>query len=259
MDERMEPVSNTQFDKKEKIRESSFEQVWTEQLNDVFADVARYYDKANYVASLGMWGWFRNRFLSIIELQAGHKALDVCAGTNAIGIAMLDKQPELKVYAIDRSSAMQSVGQSRAQRKGYTIDSTIGDVHKLPFPDNHFDVATLQFASRHLRVIEVFREIQRVLKPGGHFYHCDMLRPSNPVIEKLHYAYLKACLTSTALIFGSNQDARNLRKYFVDALSMFYSPEELSVLLRDLGYEDVKAHTIFTGIIGYHKAVKSAS
>lgn len=256
MDDRVNPASNTRFSRKEQSRENSFEHVWTEQLNDVFADVARYYDRANYVASLGMWGWFKNRFLSIIDVQPGYKALDVCAGTNAIGIAMLEKQPDMEVHAIDRSEAMQQVGQDRANARGFTISSTIGDVHELPFPDNHFDVATLQFASRHLRVIEVFREIQRVLKPGGHFYHCDMLRPANPVIEKLHYAYLKACLTSTALIFGSSEGARNLRKYFVDALSMFYSPEELSVLLRELGYEEVEAHTIFTGIIGYHKAVK---
>ena len=41
------------------------------------------------------------------------------------------------------------------------IHSVIGDVHKLPFPDNHFDVVTLQWATRHLRVKQVFDEIRR--------------------------------------------------------------------------------------------------
>lgn len=259
MHEGAKSTSNNQFSRKEQFRENAFEHVWTEQLDDAFADIARYYDTANYVASLGMWGWFRKCFLSVIDVQPGNRALDVCAGTNAIGIAMLEKQPNLDVHAIDRSEAMQRVGQRRANRKRFNITSTIGDVHELPFPDNHFDVATLQFASRHLKVIEVFREIQRVLKPGGHFYHCDMLRPSNPVIERLHYGYLKMCLASTALIFRSNEDARNLQKYFVDALSMFYAPGELSDLLREVGYQDVEAYTIFSGIVGYHKAIKPLS
>ncbi|MBD3646019.1 MAG: class I SAM-dependent methyltransferase, partial [Pseudomonadales bacterium] len=161
MDDRVKSKSNGQFSEKETTRESSFKEVWSEELNDAFADIARYYDSANYVASLGLWGYFRNKFVSIIDLKTGYKALDVCAGTNAIGLAMLEKETEIAVSAIDRSEEMQRVGQQRVQAKGFTIDSTISDVHELPFPDNHFDVVTLQYASRHLRVIEVFSEIQR--------------------------------------------------------------------------------------------------
>lgn len=258
MDDHVNRFSNSRFSHKEQARERWFEHIWDDELHDAFSDIARYYDLANYVASLGMWGWFRERFLSMMDLQPGYKALDVCAGTNAIGIAMLEKQPNMEVQAIDRSEAMQEVGQKRSREKGLTIGSTIDDVHELPFPDNHFDIATLQYASRHLRVIEVFSEIRRVLKPGGHFYHCDMLRPANPLIETLHYQYLRASLTSTAMLFGSGESARSLRRYFIDALRMFYSPAELSQLLRELGYEQVRSETFLSGIIGIHKAVKPA-
>ena len=243
------------FSEREDIRENSFKHVWTQELDHVFADVATYYDRANFVASLGLWDYFRDQFLAMIELQPGQKALDVCAGTNAIGIALLKKQPDLRVYAIDRSHAMQEVGRKLAGEQGLHIDSTIGDVHHLPFPDNHFDVVTLQFASRHLRVIEVFTEIKRVLKPGGHFYHSDMLRPRNRLVEKVHYCYLRMCLTVTAWIFSSGPWALNCRQYFMNALSMFYSAEELTELLNHLGFRDIKCKTLMGGLLGYHKAV----
>jgi demethylmenaquinone methyltransferase/2-methoxy-6-polyprenyl-1,4-benzoquinol methylase len=249
-------VRTIPFSEREDVRENTFNHVWTQELNDVFADVAKYYDKANNVASLGLWGYFREKFLATIELHGNQKALDVCAGTNAIGIGLLQKQPDLQVHAMDRSEAMQEVGRQLAEKKGFCIESTIGDVHHLPFPDNHFDVVTLQFASRHLRVLEVFGEIKRVLKPEGHFYHSDMLRPSNRLIEKIHYIYLRACLTVTAWIFSSGPAALNCRKYFVNALSLFYSAEELSDLLRQLGFHEVTSKTLLGGLLGFHKAVK---
>jgi demethylmenaquinone methyltransferase/2-methoxy-6-polyprenyl-1,4-benzoquinol methylase len=243
---------------REVVRENLFNDVWTRELNDVFADVAPYYDRANYVASLGLWGWFRKRFLDTIGLKPGQRVLDVCAGTNAIGIGLLTREPTLDVSAIDRSAAMQAVGQERAKARGFQIRSHIGDVHRLPFPDNHFDVVTLQFASRHLRVKRVFSEIHRVLKPGGHFHHCDMLRPANPVVEKLYYAYLKFCLSFTALVFRSGPPALNCKKYFIEALQMFYSADELATVLEELGYEHVRVKTVFAGMMAFHGAAKPA-
>ena len=252
-------VRTLQFSEREDIRENTFERIWTEELDVVFADVASYYDNANLVASLGLWNFFRDKFVSTIDLHSGQKALDVCAGTNAIGIALLNKQPDIEVYAIDRSVAMQEVGRERAEKQGFHIDSTIGDVHHLPFPDNHFDLVTLQFASRHLRITTVFQEIQRVLKPGGYFYHCDMLRPGNKFIQKMHYTYLKFCLTMTARIFSSGPAALGCRKYFIDALHMFYSADELTDLLEHLGFINVSCKSLLGGLLGFHKAAKKSA
>lgn len=241
---------------REYAREERFNNVWTRQLTDVFADVAPYYDRANYVASLGLWGYFLKQFMATVDVRPGERVLDVCAGTNAIGIALLEREPTLEVHAIDRSEAMQEVGQRMARGKGLVIRSTIGDVHTLPFPDNHFDVVTLQFASRHLRVKRVFEEILRVLKPGGRFFHSDMLRPGNPTVETMYYAYLRFCLWFTAFVFRSGQPALNCKEYFISALKMFYSAEELSGLMGELGYRDVTATKVFAGMLGFHRAVK---
>ena len=241
---------------REIAREQQFNTVWTNELNDVFADVAPYYDRANHVASLGMWDRFLREFMATVDVRPGERVLDVCAGTNAIGIALLKREPALQVHAIDRSAAMQEVGRRNAQALGLRIRSVIDDVHTLPYPDNHFDIATLQFASRHLRVRRVFSEIRRVLKPGGRFYHCDMLRPSNRVVEQLYYAYLRFCLSFTGFLFRSGPAALNCREYFIDALQMFYSAPELLDVLEDLGYCKVSSKTVFAGMLGFHRAVK---
>jgi len=244
---------------REAVREQRFNDVWTHELNDAFADIARYYDRANEIAALGLWSTFLRRFMQTVDIKPQQKVLDVCAGTNAIGIALLKREPTLDVHAMDRSAEMQTVGAQNAAALGFQIKSTIGDVHTLPFPDNHFDIVTLQFASRHLRVREVFTEILRVLKPGGHFHHSDMLRPRNPIVKNLYYAYLKTCLNFTSLIVGSSPAATKFKQYFIDALDLFYTAEELSIVLRELGFIEVTVDTVFHGMIGFHRAVKPAS
>jgi len=244
---------------REAVRERRFSHVWTGELDKIFADVAPYYDGANQVASLGLWNWFLRGFLETMEARAGERVLDICAGTNAVGIALLGREPGLEVHAIDRSVDMQAVGRRRAQAKGLRIHSVIGDVHGLPFPDDHFDIATLQWASRHLRVRQVFGEIHRVLKPGGRFYHCDMLRPANRVVEKLYHGYLRGCLAITGFLFGSGPAALNCKKYFIETLGMFYSAEELSIVMRELGYEDVEFKTVLAGMVGFHRGTKPRS
>jgi demethylmenaquinone methyltransferase/2-methoxy-6-polyprenyl-1,4-benzoquinol methylase len=246
-----------QFLDREIIRKQEFEGIWTNELDDVFADVAAYYDRVNIIASLGLLNRWLQRFVSTIDTQPGQKVLDVCAGTNVIGRALLSREPGLDVHAIDKSVAMQEVGQRLAREKGFTIKSTIGDVHRLPFPDNHFDIVTLQWASRHLQIVDVFSEINRVLKPGGYFYHCDMLRPKVKFVAELYYAYLRISVPIVAFIFRSGPAALACRNYFIDAIRMFYSSEELSELLSRIGYSNISKKDILGGMIGLHKACKT--
>lgn len=241
---------------REQIREQRFRAVWTQELDAVFADVAPYYDRANAIASLGLWKWFLKVFMSTIEVRPGQRILDVCAGTNAVGIALLTREPTLEVHAMDRSAEMQEVGRLRAETRGLHINGRIGHVHTLPFPDGHFDIVTLQYASRHLRVDRVFREIFRVLKPGGRFHHCDMLRPGNPVVEKMYFAFLRFTLAFTGFVFRSSAAALNCKRYFIRTLSMFYSAAELSEVLLTLGYRNVETRTILAGMIGCHSGIK---
>jgi demethylmenaquinone methyltransferase/2-methoxy-6-polyprenyl-1,4-benzoquinol methylase len=247
--------NNASFEAREHTREQLFQKVWDQDLDDVFADVASYYDRANQVASFGLWTWMQSSFVDTIQLQPQQKILDVCAGTNAIGIALLQREPSLDVYALDRSLPMQVTGRQTALKEGINIENVNGDAHHLPFADNQFDVVTLQYASRHLRVMDAFAEIKRVLKPGGHFYHSDMLRPDNSLLEFLYRNYLRLSLNVTAFVFGSGQTAQGCKDYFVRTLHMFYTADELSQLLRDLGYQNITNQTLMGGMVGSHHAI----
>ncbi len=242
---------------KEWARRDEFSRVWQNKLDDAFSDVAPYYDFASNVASLGLCGRWRQRFIAGVDVAPGDRVLDLCAGTNAVGMGLLRKQPRIRVCALDRSEAMQDVGRALARARGLKIETVIGDAHQLPFPDASFDVVTVQWASRHLRILDAFSEIARVLKPGGRFHHCDMLRPESKLVGALYSAYLKACITVAAVAFRSGPGALNCRDYFVRAVEMFYSEEEITELLGQTGFLGVSSQAEAGGIVASHRAVKA--
>lgn len=248
------------FEQREERRRSLFSNVWSHLVPKVFKDVPKYYRPGNIVASLGLWELWVWQFVRTIELRPQYQVLDVCAGTNDVGVRLLQKEPGISVTAIDRSQEMQEEGQRRAKARGLHIDSIIHDVHELDFPDNSFDVITLQAASRHLQLDKVLPEILRVLKPGGFFYHCDMLKPTNPVVEWFYLRFLRISVFTTSLIFGSTEASRGCSGYFSDAIHHFYTPEELSGVLRLIGFSKVNCKkSIWGGMVGFHAAQKAST
>ena len=91
------------FELREQHRLSLFSQTWSQCVPKVFEDVPRYYRPGNIVASLGLWELWVWQFVRTVELHPQYKVLDVCAGTNSVGIRLLKKQPDIFVTAIDRS------------------------------------------------------------------------------------------------------------------------------------------------------------
>lgn len=252
-------ITTEMFEQREKHRRSLFSNVWSQLVPKVFKDVPRYYRPGNIVASLGLWEIWVWQFVRTIKLLPQYQVLDVCAGTNDVGIRLRKKEPLISVTAIDRSQEMQSEGQRRAKKTGLPIASVIQDVHKLPFPDSSFDVITLQAASRHLQLDKVLPEIFRVLKPGGYFYHCDMLKPNNPVVEWLYLRFLRISVFMTSLIFGSTETTRKCNGYFGDAIHHFYTTDEFSDVLQLIGFSNVRCkRSIWGGMVGFHAAQKSS-
>lgn len=244
---------------RERRRHELFARIWEDLIPKVFQDVPSYYDRGNAVASLGICSAWSNRFVQAMNLPIGAKVLDVCSGTHDVPLRMLRRNPSLQVFALDRSPHMLAEGQRRARERGLTIDARVCDAHRLPFEDATFDAVTLQFATRHLRVSETFAEILRVLKPGGIFYHNDMLRPASRLIEVPYLAYLRASVWFTAMLFGSSHESRRCISYFAKAIRNFYKPSEMSELLQEIGFADVTHQDLLTGVLCFHIASKPPS
>jgi demethylmenaquinone methyltransferase/2-methoxy-6-polyprenyl-1,4-benzoquinol methylase len=247
-----------EFVRREHLRSYLFSETWRDLIPHVFRDVSAYYDQGNAVASLGSCARWSQTFATAIHrhLRRGASVLDVCSGTHDIPLRLLAFDPTLRIHAVDASEQMTAEGQRRAGERKLTIHARVCDARELPFDDASFDAVTLQFASRHLEILKAFREIHRVLKPGGIFCHNDMLRPASRTVEVPFLVYLRCSVWFTAKLFGSSAESLKCVGYFAHAIRHFYRPRELATLLEGIGFENVENRDFLTGVMSYHIARK---
>ena len=103
-------------------------------------------------------------------LQPGMKVLDLASGTGEPGISLAQRVgPEGHVTAADLSSDLLELAGQRAKSKGLANFSTQeADAHKLPFPNQNFDLATCRFGVMFFADAEgALTELRRVLKAGA--------------------------------------------------------------------------------------------
>ena len=98
--------------------------------------------------------------------------IDLGTGTGALARAIA-KITNLKVYALDISKDMLKLTEKYIKEEGLEgkIIPILGDVHKLPFEDNFADLIISRGSMFFWNdKIKAFKEIYRVLKPGGMAY-----------------------------------------------------------------------------------------
>ena len=114
--------------------------------------------------------------------------LDLACGTGTLTCAIKSAQPAYVVHGIDGDSDMLARAQQKAIAAELDIHYDHGLAQKLPYEDDTFDVVTSTLFFHHLTTADkgvAFREVRRVMKPGGTLLIADWGRPQNSLMRVL--------------------------------------------------------------------------
>jgi demethylmenaquinone methyltransferase / 2-methoxy-6-polyprenyl-1,4-benzoquinol methylase len=222
-----------------------------------FNTVSGYYDIMNTVLSFGIHYLWKRTAIKMMGLSPGDRVLDVCGGTGDLAIMALKavgNDGQVVLYDINR----EMMGAGRAKRTNAAfrkrIDYVEGDAERIAFPDNHFDAAMVGFGIRNLTEPENgFREMHRVLKPGGVFMCLEFSVPVWPVFKWLYdfYSFTIMPWLGEALV-GSRQ----AYTYLPESIRLWPMPPELAATLTDIGFEDMTYRLLTNGIAVAHVGKK---
>src|ERR1035437_11117085 len=145
-----------------------------EQVEKMFNEIAFRYDLLNQLLSFGIHKHWRRKSIRLLTSNIQHPTsnltlLDVATGTADFAIDAVALNPN-KIIGIDIAEDMLAIGRKKIEQKNLThiIELLQADSENLPFPENHFDAATVGFGVRNFENLEKgLSEICRTLKKGG--------------------------------------------------------------------------------------------
>ena len=136
---------------------STYDEKWSISYDERCVDYAR--DRFTDVAGSDGWPY--------------GKSLEIGAGTGFFTLNLKLAGVLAEAHVTDLSPGMVEAAKRNADTLGFAIEGKVADAEKLPYDDDTFDLVIGHAVIHHIPDVELaFREMLRVLKPGGRFVIC---------------------------------------------------------------------------------------
>lgn len=193
-------------------------------MTDDYTNVQGY----NPDADLGLGCGLPTQFAKI---KQGQTVIDLGSGAgNDCFVARAEVGENGKVFGIDFTPAMIEKARANAEKLGYNnVEFRQGDIEKMPVTANAADVVVSNCV---LNLVpnkdNVFKEIFRVLKPGGHFSISDIVLVGELPSELQHAAEMYAGCVS-----GAIQKDEYMRLIYVNGFENVTVQKEKPIVIPD--------------------------
>jgi demethylmenaquinone methyltransferase / 2-methoxy-6-polyprenyl-1,4-benzoquinol methylase len=222
----------------------------------MFDRIARRYDLLNRVLSLGLDQRWRRLTVAALQLQPGHRVLDLATGTGDLALAMLSGCPGASVVGLDPSPQMLAHARAKAIRRGVRVEMNaaggpgglalgVGEAEHLPFADRSFDAVAIAFGLRNVPDREgALAEMARVTRPGGRIAILELGEPRGPVLGRLARLHIHVLVPRLGALLSGAREYRYLEK----SIAAFPPPDVVAAMMERSGVEPLEARPLTLGV-----------
>ena len=146
------------------------------------------------------------------RLAPGKRVLEPGSGNGEFTLRLA--QSGADITAVEISPRQVDIAKNRLASLS-NVNTVVGDVTQLPFPDQTFDAVVGNAVLHHFELNTTLPELYRVLKPGGHFFFTEpnMLNPQIAVEKNIKFIGRKLQNSPDETAFFRWSIARLLRGY----------------------------------------------
>jgi demethylmenaquinone methyltransferase / 2-methoxy-6-polyprenyl-1,4-benzoquinol methylase len=233
-------------------------------IENLFDNISRKYDIANYFTRLGLEKYWRRKFSKYICGKEQY-VLDACCGSGISTINIMNKikNNSAQITGVDFSEEMLRIARQRflkisledGDKNIPKVEFKEGDVSRLNFKDNYFDIVTIVFGIRNVLDREkALKEFFRVSKPGGRLIIMEFNFPQKPLFRKLYSFYMDRILVNIGGAITKNKDAY---RYLVKTIKDFPPVEDFSFIISSAGFSNVSVEKLTIGTCTIFSAFKN--
>lgn len=212
----------------------------------MFDSIAHRYDLLNRLLSFGSDIRWRKKLYKILNLQPGHKLLDLATGSGDILKEFL-RLNQITGIGCDRSGQMLTFARKKLSRQQMPSMLVRGDAFWLPFKDNSFDAVTIGFGIRNMRPrVEALKEIFRTVAPGGRLAILEFFPRQTGLRGNLYRWYSIRVIPRVGKIISGSDFAY---RYLPDSIRGFPEIEQFEDEMREAGFTVEAVHQLTFGVV----------
>lgn len=231
----------------ERITPYDHERPKTEQVEEMFDSIAPAYDFMNRAMTFGIDRLWRAKAVRMLRAGKHESILDVATGTADLAIRMAHDLAPCRITGIDLSEQMITVGRRKVSQAGLdnTVTLTTGDCLSLPMHDESFDCVTVAYGVRNFEHLDRgYREMARVLRPGGTVCVIELSTPTSPIIRPLYKLYTRLIIPTIGRMISKDRRAYS---YLPESIAAVPQGEAMLSLMRDAGLTGCMYHPMTFG------------
>ena len=223
-------------------------------VRQLFATIADRYDLITRVLSYGQDARWKATLVSLAEVRAGERALDLACGTGDIAFAVAARGA--RAVGLDITHRMLQLAHLRADSATASSSRAIpfitGDMANLPFRSRSFDLVTTGYGLRNVPDLDTaIDEIARVLRPGGRLLSLDFNRPESPVIRAGYLAYLTGVGATLGWLLHRDPDTY---RYIPASIRRYPGARGVADRMASRGFSRVRIVPLLFGLMTLHVA-----
>lgn len=227
-----------------------------EQVREMFDSIAPAYDFMNRAMTFGIDRLWRRRAVRLMHNVSHRDILDIATGTGDLAILMATLLADSRITGVDLSEGMIEIGRRKVADK--KLDKRISlhtaDCLDLPFDDNTFDCITCAYGVRNFENLAAgYREMHRVLRPGGMAVIIELSTPPSPLVKPLYRLYTRCIIPTVGRLISNDTRAYS---YLPESIAAVPQRDAMTAIMTDAGFTDCRHISLTFGTCTIYVATK---
>lgn len=218
----------------------------------MFDAIAPAYDFMNRAMTFGLDRLWLRSLVKAVRRSGARDIVDMATGTGDVALALARRIPGTVVTGLDLSEGM--LVKARAKAHGENVTFRQADCLTTGLPDASVDAVTVAYGVRNYADIAAgYREMARILRPGGSVFVLELSTPVSPVTRPLYRLYTHFIIPAVGRLVSGDSRAYS---YLPESIAAAPQRGEMTDVMTSAGLAEASFRSLSFGVCTLYTAKK---